>query len=37
MFVVMFEEMKLEETTISSDGDRVSGLAREGNILIAFK
>ena len=32
MSVAMFEEMQLEETTISSDGDRVSDLVREGNI-----
>jgi len=32
MFVTMFEEMQSEETTISSDGDRVSDLVREGNI-----
>ena len=32
MSVAMFEEMKSEETTISSDGDRVSNLVREGNI-----
>ena len=37
MFVAMFEEMKSEETTISSDGDRVSDLVREGNILISLK
>ena len=34
--VAMFEEMKSEETTISSDGDRVSDLVREGNIWITF-
>ena len=32
MFVAMFEEMQSEETTISSDGDQVSDLVREGNI-----
>ena len=32
MFVAMFEEMQSEETTISSDGDQVSNLVREGNI-----
>ena len=32
MSVAMFEEMQSEETTISSDGDRVSDLVREGNI-----
>ena len=32
MSVAMFEEMKSEETTISSDGDKVSDLVREGNI-----
>ena len=37
MSVAMFEEMQLEETTISFDGDRVSDLVREGNIWIAFK
>ena len=37
MSIAMFEEMQLEETTISSDGDRVSDLVREGNISIAFK
>ena len=36
MFVAMFEEMKSEETTISSNGYRVSDLVREGNIWIAF-
>jgi len=30
--VAMFEEMQLEETTTSSDGDRVSDLVRKGNI-----
>ena len=35
--IAMFEEMKSEETTISSDGDRVYDLVREGNIWIAFK
>ena len=30
--VAMFEEMQSEETTISSNGDRVSDLVREGNI-----
>ena len=37
MFVSNFEEMKLEETIVSSEGDRVSDLVREGNISIAFK
>ena len=37
MSVAMSEEMKSEETTISSDGDRVSDLVREGNISISFK
>ena len=37
MFVARFEEMQLEETTISSDGDQVSDLVREGNISISFK
>ena len=32
MSVAMIEEMESEETTISSDGDRVSDLVREGNI-----
>ena len=32
MFIVMFEEIQSEETTISFDGDRVSDLVREGNI-----
>ena len=32
MSVALFEEMQSEETTISSDGDRVSDLVREGNI-----
>ena len=32
MFVAMFEEMESDETTISSDGDRVSDLVREGKI-----
>ena len=32
MSVAMFEEMELDETTITSDGDRVSDLVREGNI-----
>ena len=32
MFVAMFEETQSEDTTISSDGDRVSDLVREGNI-----
>ena len=32
MSIAMFEEMQSEETTISSDGDRVSDLIREGNI-----
>ena len=36
MSVEMFEEMQTEETTISSDGDQVSDLVREGNIWIAF-
>ena len=36
MSVAMFEEMQSEETTISSDGDRVSDLVREGNIWITF-
>ena len=31
MSVAMIEEMESEETTISSDGDRVSDLVREGN------
>ena len=30
--VEMFEEMKSEDTTISSNGDQVSDLVREGNI-----
>ena len=34
MSVATFEEMKSEETTISSDGDRVSDLTREGNIQL---
>ena len=34
--VAMFEEMQSEETTIPSDGDRVSDLVREGNIWITF-
>ena len=37
MSVAMVEEMQSGETTISSDGDRVSDLVREGNIWIAFK
>ena len=32
MSIAIFEEMQLGETTISSDGDRVSDLVREGNI-----
>ena len=32
MSVAMFEEMQSEETTISSDDDRVSNLVRESNI-----
>ena len=32
MSVEMFEEMKSEETTISSDGDRFYNLVREGNV-----
>ena len=32
MSIAMFEEMQSEEITISSDGDRVSDLVREGNI-----
>ena len=32
MFIAMFEEMQSEETTISSDGGRVTDLVREGNI-----
>ena len=32
IYFSMFEEMQSEETTISSDGDRVSDLVREGNI-----
>ena len=32
MSVAMFEEMQSEETRISSNGDRVSNLVREGNI-----
>ena len=32
MSIAMFEEMQSEETTISSDGDRVSELVREANI-----
>ena len=32
MFITMFEEIQSEETTISSDGDQVSDLVREGNI-----
>ena len=32
MSVAMFEEMQSEETTISSNGDRVSDLVREDNI-----
>ena len=32
MFVAMFEETQSEDTTISSDGDRVFDLVREGNI-----
>ena len=37
MYVSMFEEMQSEETTISSDGDRVSDLVREDKISISFK
>ena len=37
MSIASFEEMQSEETTISSDGDRVSDLVREGNISISFK
>ena len=36
MSIAMFEEMQLEETTISSDGDWVSDLVREGNVWISF-
>ena len=32
MFVAMFEEMQSKETTISSDGDRVYDIIREGSI-----
>ena len=32
IYVAMFEEMQSEKTTMSSDGDRVSDLVREGNI-----
>ena len=32
MSIAMFEEMQSDETTISSDGDQVSNLVREGNI-----
>ena len=37
MSVAMFEKIQSEETKISSNGDRVSDLVREGNIWIAFK
>ena len=37
MPIAMFEEMKSEETTISSEGGQVSDLVREGNISISFK
>ena len=37
MSIEMFEEMQSEVTTISSDGDRISDLVREGNIRIYFK
>ena len=30
--VAMFEEMQSKETTISSDGDQIYDLVREGNI-----
>jgi len=32
-----FEEMELDDTIVSSEGDRVYDLVREGNISIAFK
>ena len=35
--VANFEEMQSEETIVSSEGDRVYDLVREGNISIAFK
>ena len=35
--VAMFEEMQSKETKISSDGDRVDDIVREGNILIWFQ
>ena len=37
LVVANIEEMQLEETIVSSEGDRVSDLVREGNISIAFK
>ena len=37
MYVANFEEMKLEETTVSSEGYRVYDLVREGNISNDFK
>ena len=37
MSIAIFEEIQLEETTISCDADRVSDLVREGKISIAFK
>ena len=36
-YVANFEEMQLEETIVSSKGDQVFDLVREGNISIAFK
>jgi len=32
-----FEEMELDDTIVSSEGDRVYDLVREGNISIALK
>ena len=37
MFVAMFEEMQSEETIVSSEGDHVYDLVREGNISISFR
>ena len=36
MSVASFEEMELEKTKVSSKGDQVSDLVREGNISIDF-
>ena len=37
LFIANIEEMKTEETTISSEGDQVSDLVREGDFSISFQ